>query len=342
MNASQMITAVFEGLTSREREVLSGRFGIEKGGEPQTLAALGIHYRVTRERIRQIQAGALAIARKRIEANASIAGFLEKARTHLADAGGVMAKDPFIAHAQSAIPGVTANHVSLLVEASAAFLECAEDRKRRSFYALDEKSRKAAFAFLGAWVEFLRGKKAKILAGEYHAHLADFIKKKGLDEDHAKRYLEITKEIGVNAYGDMGLAEWPEVKPKTIRDRIYLVLKKSGEPLHFRTIARAINEVKAYSRKASAPTVHNELIKDTRFVLVGRGMYGLAEHGYEPGTAQEVISRILGKHGPLTPRQVILAVQKERFFKPNTILVNLQNKAHFSRLDDGTYHVRQA
>jgi hypothetical protein len=71
-------------------------------------------------------------------------------------------------------------------------------------------------------------------------------------------------------------------------------------------------------------------------------MYALAEHGYITGTAREVINRILKKTGPLTARQVILAVQKERFFKPNTVLVNLQNKNHFSRLDDGTYHVRTA
>jgi hypothetical protein len=120
------------------------------------------------------------------------------------------------------------------------------------------------------------------------------------------------------------------------------VLKKKATPLHFRMIAQSINQAKFDDRTASAPTVHNELIKDNRFVLVGRGMYALAEQGYEPGTAREVIHRLLKKQGALRPRDVILAIQKERFFKPNTILVNLQNKNFFERMGDGTYRVREA
>ena len=95
--------------------------------------------------------------------------------------------------------------------------------------------------------------------------------------------------------------DWPEISPKTVRDKIYLVLKKNDEPLHFETIARRINEVKFDDgQKALGPTVHNELIKDDRFVLVGRGMYGLQERGYEPGIAREVIAKVLKEKGPLT------------------------------------------
>ena len=111
--------------------------------------------------------------------------------------------------------------------------------------------------------------------------------------------------------------------------------------MHFRNIAKAINEMFKTRSQASAPTVHNELIKDDRFVLVGRGIYALREHGYEPGTAKEVIVRILKRQGALRPKDVILAVQKERFFKPNTVLVNLQNRNHFTRKKDGTYVVRE-
>ena len=86
--------------------------------------------------------------------------------------------------------------------------------------------------------------------------------------------------------------------------------------------------------------MHNELIKDERFVLVGRGMYGLSEQGYEPGTAREVIAKVLKKQGPLAAADVVTHVNKQRFFKPNTILINLQNKASFERLPDGKYRVR--
>jgi hypothetical protein len=39
--------------------------------------------------------------------------------------------------------------------------------------------------------------------------------------------------------------------------------------------------------------VHNELIRNKDFVLVGRGIYALKEWGYEPGTVSHVIEAIL-------------------------------------------------
>jgi len=140
----------------------------------------------------------------------------------------------------------------------------------------------------------------------------------------------------------VGLRDWPEICPMTVRDKIYLVLKKYGKPLHFEDIAHHINKVGFDRQPALAPTVHNELIKDDRFVLVGRGLYGLREFGYEPGTAREVIAKVLKSEGPLTPPQLVAQVNKQRFFKPNTVLINLQNRAFFERTPDGKYRVREA
>ncbi len=91
-----------------------------------------------------------------------------------------------------------------------------------------------------------------------------------------------------------------------------------------------------------APTVHNELIKDNRFVLVGRGMYALREHGFEPGIARDVIKKILATKGPLRVDAVVAEVNKQRFFKANTVVINLQNKDYFERLADGKYKVRES
>jgi RNA polymerase primary sigma factor len=46
-------------LTSRERSVLTLRFGLDRG-EPRTLEEVGVHFELTRERIRQIEAKAIA------------------------------------------------------------------------------------------------------------------------------------------------------------------------------------------------------------------------------------------------------------------------------------------
>ncbi len=341
-SVSKIFNPLWDGLSGREREIVTGRFGLEKFDEAQTLAALGAKYGVTRERVRQIEASALTDLRKKIAEHESAQDVINRCRKFLKDSGGVQKAEVMLAYVNTFAEGMTQNHLNLLLEASKAFFYHPENKNFRSFFYLDRDSLKTATSFINQWTSQVKGRKDEVLGGAYSEHLASFIKKSGFPSEHAETYLNISTKIGKNPYGDVGLSEWAEIQPKTVRDRIYLTLKKEGAPLHFRTIATMINKIGFNSRTASAPTVHNELIKDGRFVLVGRGTYALAEKGYEPGTAREVIHRILRKHGALRPKEVMFAVQKERFFKPNTILVNLQNKSFFKRLPDGTYKVREA
>lgn len=340
LTAQKIFNSLLEGLTPRQKDVIVGRFGLDPSGEPQTLAALGERYGVTRERIRQIEAVGLGFLKRKINSDPEYVAILSRGKKHLEDQGGVMQGDAFLAYCQSFIPGITANHLGLFLEASKTFVSCPEDHEYRQFYAVDKNAFRKASAFIAQWVSYLRDKKEQALKGKYADHFESFVKAKKITPTHADNFMSISKKISSNPYGNVGLAEWPEINPRTVRDRVYLVMRKKGKPLHFKDISELINATKLGKRAASAPTVHNELIKDDRFVLVGRGIYGLREHGYEPGTAREVIHRILKKTGALQPKNVILAVQKERFFKPNTILVNLQNKSFFERLSDGTYRVR--
>lgn len=91
-------------------------------------------------------------------------------------------------------------------------------------------------------------------------------------------FLQTIKHLDQNKFGEWGLSDSKEVKPKTINDKIYLVLKYNKEkPMHFTEIAERINEVAFDKKKANAATVHNELILDDRYKLVGRGLYALKE-----------------------------------------------------------------
>lgn len=341
-SATKIINTLWDGLSDRQKEVLTGRFGLDKAGKTLTLAALGSKYQVTRERIRQIEASGIAVLRGKIVQSDACNDILERCRKFLRDNGGVAREEVLVIYAGEFAEGITRNQLSVLMEASRAFYHNPGDRNHFAFYYLDKQSLKSAVAFVDQWSAFLKTKKDQVLDGKYHDLLQEFLKKKNVRRDIADSYLSITKKIHQSPYGDIGLAEWLEIKPKTIRDRVYLALKKKKAPLHFRDIAKAINQMPGVKHAASAPTVHNDLIRDPRFVLVGRGMYALAEFGFEPGTAKEVISRILKKHGPLKPKEVIDHVQKVRFFKANTVLVNLQNKSNFERQSNGTYRMRES
>jgi hypothetical protein len=87
--------------------------------------------------------------------------------------------------------------------------------------------------------------------------------------------IQAIKNLERNNYGHWGKSDWGEIKPKTVNDKIYLVLKNEGKPLHFTVIADRINQANFDNKKANAATVHNELILDDRYVLVSRGTYGL-------------------------------------------------------------------
>lgn len=339
---SKLIDPLFKGLADRQKAIIMGRFGLGAGGRKETLEAIGKRFNITRERVRQIEGSALKDVAENVRRFTTAQSMLKEAKRILQSAGGVMNQSALIEALSNKFEGLNANYFSLLLAASKAFHSRAEDDKLHALFYADKESLKKAESFVSQWVNHLKSSKDVILAGGYEDEFKNFVKDKKVSTAHAEQYAALSKRIHRNSFGDIGLAEWSEIRPKTIRDRIYVVLKKKKQPVHFEDIADLINTAKLDARPAIASTVHNELIRDDRFVLVGRGMYGLAEHGYEPGTAQEVIARILKKHGPLKSNDIILAVQKERLFKDNTILVNLQNKNLFVRHDNGKYHVREA
>jgi len=338
----KLISASLTGLNPRQKEVVTARFGLDGKTDGETLAAIGDRMNVTRERVRQIENGAIVLVKANIAKNPEAVVVLDKVKKFIIARGGVSGKPEVVRYAATLTSGVRENHLDFLAEASGVFNLHREDDAFNPFYYVTEKDLKTASAFVNGWVGFLKTHKEKVFTDSYQIQLASFVKTKSVAQEIAENYLSISKQIDKNPYGDVGLNEWPEINPATVRDKIYLVLKKKAEPLHFEDIAMHINKVGFDDQKALAPTVHNELIKDSRFVLVGRGMYGLKENGYEAGTAREVIAKVLKTKGPLKPTDVVTHVNAQRFFKQNTILINLQNRNFFERMNDGRYRVRES
>lgn len=343
MSITKLIENAWSRLQPRQRDILAGRFGVGEYDQQQTLAALGEQYGITRERVRQIEASALASLRDILAEVPDAKALQDKVRKIAKEHGGIASVEQVLAGLKGEVKDLSANALQLVIRAMNALHYHDGDDRLQAAYAVDTATFKTAVDHVTAWIKQLEQKKDEVVSSDtYRALMNAFAKERGIMVRHLEQFASLSKKLVTNAYGQTGLKHWTEVNPRTVRDQIYLILRKHAVPLHFEEIATAINKSKISARPALSATVHNELIKDDRFVLVGRGKYALAEAGYTPGTAREVVHRILSTTGPLDANQVIEAVQKERLFKPNTILVNLQNRQHFTRNTDGTYQVREA
>jgi len=321
-------------LPDRARNVIEARFGLGDAPKRTTLEAIGKRYGITRERVRQIESHALATIKKSDAYSEAKSAFAELERI-VDSLGGIICEDDllnFITKDES-----MQNHIYFLLVLGDPFkYEKEDDEVNRCWY-VDPK---LASRVQEALQRLYKGLSDEDLIPEgemvtrFLRELED-INDKYLTDEVLKRWLSISKRIDKNPLGEWGRATSANVKTKGVRDYAYLAVKKHGKPLHFRDVAVLIE--KTFNRAAHVATTHNELIKDDRFVLVGRGMYALKEWGYSHGIVRDVIRKTLRTHGALTKDQIVKYVLEERHVKPSTIAVNLQNQKYFKRGKDGTF-----
>jgi hypothetical protein len=89
-------------------------------------------------------------------------------------------------------------------------------------------------------------------------------------------------------------------------------------------------------------TIHNELIRNEDFVLIGRWIYALKEWGFVPWTVLDVIVSILEKNWePMNTEDITKEVLKIRNVKHSTIYMNLQNKKFIERVWRNYYQLKK-
>lgn len=328
-----LVKRLLSEVPERAREVLTYRFGLGTSSSRDTLEAIGERWSITRERVRQIEAAGIESIRSSKAFKDSQDAFAELS-AHIESLGGIVPEDVLLAGLAS--DEKTRNRFRFLLVVGSSFFR---ERETDDFYARWHVDHKTAEAVHGALSRLYEGlDDAEVLSeGQIVNKFLDELK--GVNsayqnEEILKRWLTISKTISSNPLSEWGKAHAPAIRTKGIRDYAYLVIKQKGEPMHFADVAKAIVEV--FNKKAHVATTHNELIKDSRFVLVGRGLYALAEWGFSPGVVRDVIRDVLAKK-PLTRDEVITEVKKVRYVKDNTILVNLGDTRHFKRAKDGTY-----
>lgn len=330
----QVTKRLLATLPPRARDILIGRYGLGKSPKKMTLDAIGKSYKITRERVRQIEEYALAQIRKSDAYKKEEAVFNEL-KVYVKALGGVIAEEELLGKISK--DANTQNHAHFILVVGEPFKKVKEDDEFKHRWHIDDELSKKIHESLRKLYKNLDDEDLvpeSEMVSSFLEHVKD-ISEEYKNEEVIKRWLGLSKQIDKNPLGEWGKAESSNVKAKGIRDYAFLVIRKHGSPIHFREVAKAITSI--FGKKAHVATTHNELIKDKRFVLVGRGLYALTEWGYMSGVIKDVIKKILDKNGPLTKKDIIDKVMKERYVKENTILVNLQNVRYFKKDKEGRY-----
>ncbi|HEX8182091.1 MAG TPA: sigma factor-like helix-turn-helix DNA-binding protein [Candidatus Saccharimonadales bacterium] len=320
----------------REREIVSRRFGLFDRKE--TLEQIGELLGITRERVRQLEK--------------SVVNRLKAAAEQGAVPRIVDIQTEFVQHLQglgelarvSTLTEKVGSDVSKLQQARVAFLAqlCPElvviNEDDNYHHAVGIKATRDTIAVKEDVTKLIDAVKK---LGQ-PAAIADIAKGASIpDVEQAASLASISKHLAT-LNGRWGLVKWPMVNPKNIRDKIFVILKEHGKHMHFNEIASAIKDSEFKRKDVTTQAIHNELIKDKRFVLIGRGIYALKEWGYEKGTVSDIISEVLKQEGgPLHRDEIVKRVLKSRYVKETTILLNLQGKTQFKRVAKATYSLAE-
>ncbi|MDO8623788.1 MAG: sigma factor-like helix-turn-helix DNA-binding protein [bacterium] len=333
-DSAVLVKRLLGEVPERARDVLIRRFGLGALPSRETLEAIGDRSGITRERVRQIEAAGLEVVQKSKSFRDAEPAF-EELRKEVLSLGAVVHEEALLAHL--AKDEKARNRFRFLLVVGSAFFR---ERETDDFYArwhVDHKTSKAVDEALSKLYSSLDDTEV-LSEGDLLNHFLEELKEVNdayKSEAVLKRWLSLSKHIGKNPLAEWGKVTAPAIRTKGIRDYAYLAIKRHGKPMHFSEVAKAIGSL--FSKKAHVATTHNELIKDPRFVLVGRGLYALSEWGYTPGVVRDVIREVLSEKGPMKKDEVIKHVKKARFVKDNTILVNLNDNRYFKRLKDGRY-----
>lgn len=317
----------------REKEIISRRFGLK--GNKETLEQIGEMLSITRERVRQLEKAILIRLQISAEDNQipELAAAEKLLIRNLTEMGRV-ARLSELADKVYGRTSTASERTGIYFIATFA----------KSLTVVEENERYNAAVGIAEYGDShkIRGRVDEIVAvikaNKKPMTLDELDEKLNYEHPDYIRAMASISKLLATLNGLWGLAKWPEVNPKNIRDKIFVILEARKEPMHFSEIAREIKDSNFKRKNVTIQAIHNELIKDPRFVLIGRGIYALSTWGYKKGTIADIIKSILEKSDePMTREEIVKQVLKVRKVKETTILLNLQNKKNFKKVGKNSY-----
>ncbi|MDZ4244098.1 MAG: sigma factor-like helix-turn-helix DNA-binding protein [Candidatus Doudnabacteria bacterium] len=335
----QLVLEHLKVLGDREIQILLSRHGLNDGQE-QTLEFIGKRLNLTRERVRQIEKDSF----KKLKKNPFSEGLgkgIDLIFQILEGHGSIMRETDLLNVTVPQGNDVTRHSILFLLNLSPSFIPHKESHEIYRSWSLAAFDRENFGKIIVSTRELIEAAKKPLPANR----LFGLLRSKNVlptdrlfTDESLESIIEVSKSFDKNPFNEWGLGTWLEIHPKDVGDKAFLVLEHHGKPEHYSKITELINKQKFDDRTAHMETVHNELIRDGRFVLIGRGIYALKKWGYEKGTVGDVIEAILKKsQRPLAREEIITEVLKHRIAKKNTIIVGLADKKRFQKTQENKY-----
>ncbi|EKE28377.1 MAG: hypothetical protein ACD_3C00067G0011 [uncultured bacterium (gcode 4)] len=338
----QDFTGILQNLTEKERTIISRRIGL--GGEKETLQDIGNSYRITRERVRQIEDVWIKKI-GRIIKTTKLSKIQEESEKVLRMHGGLLIRDRIVSSLINEMKldsDINSEVIEMIIQSNFNINKSKPQLWARTHFFFPEINKK--------------------LVNEVHKEAYKILKKKGDIMENSSLYemikinlfsqfgkvetvlidsiLDIFTDIVKGEEKFLGLEKWKILNPSTLKDKAIYVMKKEKKPIHFVELTNLISN--HFGEAVKVATIHNELIRNNEFVLIGRGIYVLKEWGYKPGTVIDVIVDILAKaKAPLSTDDIISRVLKTRKVKNSTVYMNLQNRKYVQRVWRNMYRLKE-
>lgn len=336
---SELINGLMIVLSEKEKYIIENRFSLNEHPR-QTLEKIGEKYNVTRERIRQIEKNALRKLERNVN-NTDLFYVTDSALKLTDNFGGVVSERRLVNEMLKNV------ETSSIDEESLKLTIDLEKELIRVHNTIQYKPHWKRKNIKGSYIKkvcehgykLLKKKKEVMTKGEITSAIINEIKIDGfaLTPEFVVSALDLDRRLLVLADNSVGLSSWRHINPRTLRDKIFYVMRDSEKPMHYVEISEKISSLQFDDKKINTQAVHNELIRYEKFVLIGRGIYALAEWGYSEGTVADVIEEVLKKHGALSRNEIVAKVLERRQVKRITILLNLKNKPQFERVGQDKY-----
>jgi len=323
-------------LSPKEKHIIENRYSLNERPHA-TLEKIGQEFGVTRERIRQIEKNALRKLSRNV-VNTKLNNFNQYANTIIQKYSGVVSEEKLVSELiamASTSEGVDASAIKLSIELDANIEKVPNTIHYVPYFKLKTIERNEIMQLCEKTLKIL-AKETDVLPVDSLIEKIESTDAKKRDKQYVTSCLELDRRIKVIKKG-IGLASWRHINPRTLRDKIMFVLSETKKPLHYVEISNRISSARFDGKNINVQAVHNELIRDNSFVLIGRGIYALRDWGYDDGTVADVIAQILENSGPMERDTIIAEVLKKRHVKRITILLNLKNKPIFERVGRNTY-----